>query len=305
MGINRVDHAAILVDDIGEALEWYEGVLGLTLLDRDDARAHVTCRGDHADVTLIAGGRGAGTFAVGVDGLEDLEDLERRLDQHGIDHERISDPDGPGTAELTRFPLPSGHIMEFAVASDGRTAGQTDLSWDGKTHTPTDIDHVNLLGSEAPADVAAFLTSVVGFRLTGVFELEGDVVGVWTRGGVADHDVAYMRAVRPDDRLHHIAFSMVDSNHYQALADRLADNGKRFEFGPGRHGGAIFSGTGSRSNLFAYAFDPAGNRNEFSGDMKRFADDAETVVIDVTGSVDEVINVWAKNVPESFMTIGS
>ena len=43
----------------------------------------------------------------------------------------------------------------------------------------------------------------------------------------------------------------------------------------------------------------------FSGDMKNFADDAQTVVIDVTGRVDEVMNVWATNMPESFMTIGS
>ena len=173
------------------------------------------------------------------------------------------------------------------------------------THTPTDIDHVNLLGAEAPADVAAFLTSVIGFKVTGVMEVEGDAVAVWTRGGEADHDVAYMRAFRPDDRLHHIAFSMADSNHYQALADRLADHGKRFEYGPGRHGAGIASGTGFGSNLFAYAFDPAGNRNEFSADMKSFANDAQTVVIDVTGRVDEVMNAWAKNMPESFMTIGS
>ncbi len=31
MGVNRIDHAAVLVEDLGRALEWYEGSLGLTV----------------------------------------------------------------------------------------------------------------------------------------------------------------------------------------------------------------------------------------------------------------------------------
>ncbi len=31
MSVNRADHAAIRVTDLGQALEWYEGVLGLKL----------------------------------------------------------------------------------------------------------------------------------------------------------------------------------------------------------------------------------------------------------------------------------
>ncbi len=65
MAVNRIDHAAVLVEDLGRALEWYEGSLGLTVLDRDDDRAHVTCSGDHADVTLVGGGHGLVTFAIG------------------------------------------------------------------------------------------------------------------------------------------------------------------------------------------------------------------------------------------------
>jgi catechol 2,3-dioxygenase len=305
MGINRIDHAAVLVEDLGRALEWYEGCLGLTVLDRDDDLAHVTCGGDHADVTLVTGGHGLVTFAMGADDLDDLETIERRLDQHGVAHERIVDPDRPGTVALTRFRMSTGHVMEFSVASSERTAGQTDMSWDGVSATPTDIDHINLLGSDAPDDVADFLTDVVGLKISGVLKVEGETAGLWARASTRDHDVAYMRAVRPDDRLHHIAFAMFDSNHYQRLGDRLADNGQRFEFGPGRHGGRIFSNTGWGSNLFAYAFDPSGNRNEFSGDMS-VRDDAKTPIVDLPGDqVAGIMNVWANNMPESFMTIGS
>lgn len=306
MGLNRIDHAAVFVDDLGRALEWYEGTLGLTVLDRDEARAHVTCDGDHADVTLVAGGHGLVTFAIGADDLDDLEMIERRLDQHGVTHERIVGPDRPGTAELTRFRMSTGHVMECAVGSGERTAGQTSLSWDGVSATPTDIDHINLVGTDAPADVAEYLADVLGLEIVGTMRVEGDTVGIWSRANTSDHDIAYMRAVRPDDRLHHIAFAMYDSNHYQRLGDRLAADGQRFEFGPGRHAGGIFSGTGFGSNLFAYAFDPSGNRNEFSGDMSIVHDNPDTVIVDVSGEqVADVMNAWANNMPESFMTIGS
>ena len=304
MGVQRIDHAAILVEDLGAALGWYEEVLGLTVLDRGADRAHVTCRGDHADVTLVAGGHGLVSFAVGVDSTEDLEALEHRLDTRGVAHERISSPDRPGTSELTQFELNTGHVVEFAVGN-GRTAGETDFSWDGATHTPTDIDHINLLGSETPSEVVEFLTDVVGFMFSGAVQLDGELVGIWTRTATLDHDVAYMQAVRPGDRLHHVAFAMADSNHYTLLADRLADCGHKFEFGPGRHGGGYFGEYSFGSNLFAYAFDPAGNRNEFSSDMKVMPADADPVIIDGDGRVADIMNIWASNMPESFMTVGS
>ena len=51
MGMNRIDHAAIRVKDLGEALEWYEGVLGLKVLEKSSDRAVLARRGEAADVT--------------------------------------------------------------------------------------------------------------------------------------------------------------------------------------------------------------------------------------------------------------
>jgi catechol 2,3-dioxygenase len=306
MAVNRIDHAAIYVDDLGRAVEWYVGVLGLDVVDRDRDRAHVTCRGAHADLTLVAGrpGHGPVSFAIGVDSVEDLASLERRLDDHDVRHRRMTDPGRPGTTVVTEFELITGHTMQFAVAGDGRTAGETDFSWDGLSPTPTDIDHINLLGTTAPSVVLGFLTDVLGFKYSGSVEVEGDLAAVWARAASIDHDIAYMQAVRPDDRLHHVAFAMADGNHYVLLADRLAANGHVFEFGPGRHGGGYFGASGFGSNMFAYAFDPFGNRIEFSGDMKTLPDDAKPVV-QSGDHMDEIMNVWARNMPESFMTIGS
>ncbi len=302
MGVNRIDHAAILVHDLGAALSWYQDVLGLTVLERSPDRAHLSCAGDHADLTVVPGGHGPVTFAIGVDGEDDLDWLERRLDSHGVDHRRL-EPDRPGTSVVTEFELNTGHTMQFAVGSEGRSAGVTSFAWDGTSPTPTDIDHINLLGDSPATEVLGFMTEVVGFRYSGSVEVEGELTAVWTRGGNLDHDVAYARATREGDRLHHVAFAMVDANHFASLGDRLADNDLMFEFGPGRHGGGYLGDTGFGSNLFAYAFDPSGNRNEFSGDMKALAEDAPPVV--QRTDLHKVMNVWAANMPDSFVNQGS
>lgn len=44
MPINRIDHAAVRVEELGQALEWYEGVLGLTVLDKTKDRAYWPAR---------------------------------------------------------------------------------------------------------------------------------------------------------------------------------------------------------------------------------------------------------------------
>jgi catechol 2,3-dioxygenase len=303
MGVNRIDHAAVLVHDLGEALAWYEDVLGLTALERAGDHAHLTCAGDHADLTLVAGGRGPVSFAIGVDDEDDLAQVERRLDGHGVSHRRLDGSDRPGTSVVTEFQLNTGHTMQFAVGSDGRRAGVTSFDWDGTSPTPTDIDHINLLGTDPPAAVLDFMIEVVGFRYSGSVEVDGELTAVWTRGGDLDHDVAYMQAARDGDLLHHVAFAMVDANHFACLGDRLADNDRMFEFGPGRHGGGYLGDSGFGSNLFAYAFDPSGNRNEFSGDMKALARDAKPVV--QRTDLHKVMNVWAQNMPESFVAQGS
>ena len=71
MPINRIDHAAVRVEELGQALEWYEGVLGLTVLDKNKERALLACSGDAADLTLIAGGQSIESFAFGVDHADD------------------------------------------------------------------------------------------------------------------------------------------------------------------------------------------------------------------------------------------
>lgn len=305
MPVNRMDHAAIRVHELGAALEWYEGVLGLTVLDKNPQRALLACAGESVDVTLIDGGQSVESFAFGVDHADDLDEIASRLSANSVDHERYREPDRPGHDEILGFDLPSGHRMEFVVARGNRRAGITETASDG-SYRPTDIDHINLLGEADPREFTEFMEMVLGFKHSLALTTAGKWAATWLRATKMDHDLAYMQAQRPSDRLHHIAFAVEDGNHYFRLSDRLAVNGHRWEFGPGRH---LANGpgnvTGFGTNCFAYAFDPTGNRNEFSSDMGVF-DDTEHFVNEIDPDrLGDVMNGWADNMPKTFMTQGS
>ena len=303
MAMNRIDHATIRVGDLGESLAWYRDVLGLTVLEQNASRVALACRGEAADVTLHVGGQGLENFAFGVDSADDLDRAEASLSAYSVSSERLRHSDRPGASELLCFTLPSGHAMELVVG-DNRRAGVTEIKSDG-TYRPSDLDHVNLLGTVAPEELSMFMRDVLGFKQSLALKMGGSWVGSWLRSTRLDHDIAYMKAVRQNDRLHHIAFAMEDGNHYFRLGDRLADTGHRFEFGPGRHMGRERCTSGFGTNWFAYVFDPTGNRNEFSGGMDEMEDN-ESLVTELTPDrVGHHMNGWAHNMPDSFMTIGT
>ncbi|WP_123026549.1 VOC family protein [Mycolicibacterium stellerae] len=306
MSINRIDHAAIRVKDLGEALEWYEGVLDLIVLDRNADRALLTCGGDEADITLINGGQAVESFAFGVDHGDDLDAIMSRLNNSGVEYSRYKDADRPGHGEILGFDLPSGHHMEFVVADGARTAGVTNFTSDGSAR-PTDIDHINILGDLNPREFAEFMKMVLGFKLSIALTIAGNWAGSWLRASKLDHDIAYMQAIHPGDRLHHIAFAMEDGNHYFRLSDRLVENGHRWEWGPGRHmaGGTYGTTKGFGTNTFAYVLDPTGNRNEFSGGMDEMDDDASVVNDTSPEKLPEFMNGWSYGIPETFLSTGT
>jgi catechol 2,3-dioxygenase-like lactoylglutathione lyase family enzyme len=81
MAINQLDHATILAPDLGAALAWHEGVLGMRILERTDGHAHLSCRGEAGDLTRVRGGPGLRDFTFGVDGEDDLDRAAPALDR--------------------------------------------------------------------------------------------------------------------------------------------------------------------------------------------------------------------------------
>jgi len=304
MGINRIDHAAIYVGDLGKALSWYEDVLDMTVLSRTDDTVHLACRGKAADLTLVKGTCSLDNFTFGVDDEQDLDRVAATLTKEGVAHERFAGDSRPGEGVALKFHLPSGHELRLATGGAERRAGISDFDSKG-SFAPSDMDHINLLGEVEPQVMRDFLM-MIGFKSSLNISINGELAGIWLRGSEYDHDIAYMKAVNPAHRLHHVAFAVEDGNHYFRLSDRLLETGHRWEFGPGRHNAGLGSSTGFGTNNYAYVFDPFGNRNEFSSGMEKFADDATPLDVNIGPErLADVMNGWGYEMAETFMTVGS
>jgi catechol 2,3-dioxygenase len=300
MTINRLDHARLLTPDLGKALTWYVGILGMTVLDRSDNHVDLACRGEVCDFSLVRGGTGVRDFTFGVDDTDDLDRVAAILSRENVVHERRETGSRSGEGASLHFTIPSGHAMTLAVGDGGRRAGITNFDARGG-QGPCGMDHINIIGEADPLAIRSFL-AMIGFKFSFSIALKSELMAVWLRSSAYDHDLAYTRAARPTDTLHHIAFSVEDGNHYFRLSDRLMENRLRWEFGPGRHNVGLGRSTGFGTNNYAYILDPGGNRNEFCTGMDQLADDAEPSLIDIEpAQMADVMNGWGHEHPEGMM----
>jgi catechol 2,3-dioxygenase len=300
MAINRLDHASIYTPDIGKALAWYVDILGLKLLERTENHAHLACRAEFGELTLVKGTTSIRDFTFGVEDTEDLDRIAAILMMENVAYKRTNGGSRPGEGSTIFFSTPSGHAMRLSVGADGRRAGIT--SFDSKgSYAPCGIDHINIVGEVDPLAMRNFLTKIC-FKFSFSISMSGKLLAIWLRSSTYDHDIAYTQAMRPTDRLHHIAFSVEDGNHYFRLSDRLMENRLRWEFGPGRHNVGLGSSTGFGTNNYAYIVDPGGNRIEFCSGMDQLADDAAPRVVNIEPQqIDDIMNGWGHGQPESMM----
>ena len=193
------------------------------------------------------------------------------------------------------FGTPSGHAMRLTVGDGVRGAGAGG-SASNDPCAPCGIDHINVMGDVDPLVMRAFL-ALIGFRFAFSVAVSSTLIAVWLRSSAYEHDIAYTRASRPGDRLHHVAFSVEDGNHYFRLSDRLIEHRLRWEFGPGRHNVGLGTAAGFGTNNYAYILDPGGNRNEFCAGLDQLPDDAQPRVVDIEPhQLWDVMNGWGTSI---------
>lgn len=105
-----------------------------------------------------------------------------------------------------------------------------------------------------------------------------------------------IRAMNPAHRLHHVAFAVEDGNITSVwrtvwLRPDAASSSGRPALGTPK------STTGFRTNSFAYAFDPSGDRNEFSSGMNEYPDDASLIEQIRPEQIPEVMNGYGLSIP--------
>ncbi|MCW2986969.1 MAG: glyoxalase/bleomycin resistance protein/dihydroxybiphenyl dioxygenase [Conexibacter sp.] len=290
MGIQKVAHVELGVDDVEATLEFHEHVLGLHEMAREDGVVYLGAGADEDYDLALSEGRGIRHLGLEVTSTEDLDHYAGRLAELGVSSARSQDAE-PGQSDALRFTAPSGHSIELVVSAGRRLylqpAGGPHARLKGIA--PLDLDHVTLRAQDVKG-LVEFLVQALDFRLSDSFQPAPGVWGAaWTRTSDFHHDVAIIGSPDASESLDHVAWTMDGIDHLKRAADQLARVKVPLEAGPGRHnlGG----------NLYTYFIAPGGHRYELSGEMPRIAapDDAR-----VWEDFPTAYSAWGAMPPESF-----
>jgi catechol-2,3-dioxygenase len=224
LGLRRIDHVALRVADLEEAVPRWCVQFGLTESDREDGRAFLRCGYEPYSLELVEDGEpGFDHQAFELARGLSLDDAASQLERAGVTHERrddglhLADPEGNGI-ELVSY-RPADEPWPDVARSSAQLHG----------FRPRKLGHTNFLTADLEG-VTAFYTDVLGMRIS---DRLGDA-GVWLHVNADHHVLAFVD--KGYAHLHHLALEMVDWGELRVAFDHLAQHGRWLAWGPLRHG---------------------------------------------------------------------
>lgn len=270
--VSKAEHVTLRVENLADAVTFHTDVLGLVEITREDGTVYLGCGLDsNYDLAIKEGGTGVEHFAVQVARAK-IPELEERLQEKGVTTER-TDGEEPGQELGVRFNLPSGLTMEFVAVEDNDPWLKTDPAYPERgAHAPLDLDHHHVKSTDVKAD-SELLQDVADFKIPEIIKPPNgsDWIISFMRYGDFHHDLGFNSTDDPDVTLHHIGFEADSVDHLKQLIDTIAAAGLEFEMAMNRH---VVG-----HNVFAYFWEPGGNRFEISTEMQTLDDDSPTEII--------------------------
>ena len=252
ISVRKIGHATFTTPDLDRLVSYYTDVLGLTLVDRMADRAFLASTLDHHSLVLEKGDAACSTLSFQVAPDVDLKQFCAQLKLMGISSSLASDTE-PGIPSVLSMVDPKGtKVNVFAErAPSPQRFKETGI-------VPFKLGHVAFTATDIQANVEWY-QSALGFRMS---DWLGDIFA-FMRCGPDHHTVNIMKAAH--DRLHHIAFELMDWAHVQKACDILARNGYPLLWGPGRHG--------IGHNIYTYHRNPDGHIIELFTELDRMNDE--------------------------------
>ena len=222
--VKRLRHVSFASPNVEAQLDYYQSIIGLAVIGRDDRRIILGTDSDELTLVLEHGPASRLTaIAYEVAPGLDLSDLQKSLASLNIKSEVRSntapgipktlvfnDPDGLPIELFSRwdFCKPVEPIRGLAVAKLGHVA----------------------LSTPDPERAAKFFGDVLGFRVSDRIEENF----VFMRCGPEHHAMNFARGA--EARIHHLAFELRDASHMHQACDLLGRNKFQILWGPVRHG---------------------------------------------------------------------
>ncbi|GAA0273982.1 VOC family protein [Halobacterium noricense] len=289
-GLERIDHAKLHVQDLDTAVDFYTSAMGLVELSRRNRTAYLSTGLEGSfDLAVAEGGTGVEHVALRATNEAVVNQFAERLSSHDLDITRTGGT-GPGIQESVRFKLPSGVPVEI-VSIEEPEYSHADVSDLGRAgHAPSAIDHIQFFTPDLPADLS-FLRDTVGLAVSDIAGPRDDPEIAFTRCNTFHHDIALK--AKPElshTSLHHFAWGFDSLEHMKVFLDTVTNRGSEFERGIGRH----FAG----NNLYAYIWEPGGNRFELCAEMAA----VRTETVNHVEDYESATTAWGPSAPPSFET---
>ena len=247
--VKRAGHSTLTTPDIGRMVDYFSGIVGLSLVAREKNRAILATKSGLEAIVLERGSAvDAPRLSLQLAPGSDLGEVASRLKKAGLKGERRSDIT-PGIGQALAFKDPKGTTLE--IFSDFNFAPE-DNTFTGVM--PIKFGHIAYQCPDVQGTVK-FYCDVLGFR-------ESDWMAdffSFLRCGPDHHTINLMGTGK--NRHFHTAFELRDWSHLQTACDFLSLNGYKLLWGPGRHG--------IGHNLFAYHRAPNGLITEFFAELDR------------------------------------
>jgi catechol 2,3-dioxygenase-like lactoylglutathione lyase family enzyme len=222
--VKRLRHVSFASPNIEAQLDYYQSIIGLAVIGRDDRRIILGTDSDELTLVLEHGAASRLTaIAYEVAPGLDLSDLQTSLASLDIKSEVRSDT-APGIPKTLVFDDPDGLQIELFSRWDFCKPVEP-----VRGLAVAKLGHVALYTPD-PERAAKFFESVLGFRVSDRIEENF----VFLRCGPEHHAMNFARGT--EARIHHLAFELRDASHMHQACDLLGRNKFQILWGPVRHG---------------------------------------------------------------------
>ena len=222
--VKRLRHVSFASPNVEAQLDYYQSIIGLAVIGRDDRRIILGTDSDELTLVLEHGAASRLTaIAYEVAPGLDLSDLQKLLASLDIKSEVRSDT-APGIPKTLVFNDPDGLQVELFSRWDFCKPVEP-----VRGLAVAKLGHV-ALSTPDPERAAKFFESVLGFRVSDRIEENF----VFLRCGPEHHAMNFARGT--EARIHHLAFELRDASHMHQACDLLGRNKFQILWGPVRHG---------------------------------------------------------------------
>jgi catechol-2,3-dioxygenase len=221
--VKRLGHATLATEDIEGQVEYYHGVLGLSVIEQSKDRVFLASKQGFEAIELVRGKPGElKRLSFQIAPGSDLNDVIKELQKDGIKAERRKGI-SPGVVEAVTFAdakgMPVDLYAEYTFPKEDKSASVCNI---------LKLGHVATRVLDVPK-VVKFYNEVLGFRTS---DSRGDYF-YFLRCNTDHHTLNFVLDEKP--ALHHIAFEVLDWSEIHKAVDYLAHNNIHLVWGPGRH----------------------------------------------------------------------